>query len=234
MARLPGVAAAAAAPDRPRARGGGDVDHPHRADTRAGPAGHRPARLAVRPAGPGVRAGRRVRGAVPRGHHAGPGGTAAAEHPAADPGGPDPRAQHGQGRDPVRLLRAALPGGRVRLRDLGQHVAAPAPHAGVPGLGRPATARRARVSSAAAGGPPASSWDMKPSDTDAYIGLDLGTSGLKGVALAPEGTVIARGGAAYPTRRPTPGACEQAPQSWTAAAESVAAQLRDAVAPRRW
>ncbi|HXZ70712.1 MAG TPA: FGGY-family carbohydrate kinase [Streptosporangiaceae bacterium] len=75
---------------------------------------------------------------------------------------------------------------------------------------------------------------MNRSDTDAYIGLDLGTSGLKGVALAPEGTVIARGGAAYPTRRPTPGACEQAPRSWIAAAESVAAQLRDAVAPRRW
>ena len=39
---------------------------------------------------------------------------------AADPGGADPRAEHGQGRDPVRLLRAALPGGRVRVRHLRQ------------------------------------------------------------------------------------------------------------------
>ena len=75
---------------------------------------------------------------------------------------------------------------------------------------------------------------MNQSDTDVYIGLDLGTSGLKGVALAPEGTVIARAGAAYPTRRPGPGACEQAPQDWLTAVESVAAQLRNAAAPRRW
>ena len=75
---------------------------------------------------------------------------------------------------------------------------------------------------------------MSESGTDVYIGLDLGTSGLKGVALAPEGTVIARGGAAYPTHRPSPGACEQAPQSWLTAVESVAAQLRNAAQPRRW
>ena len=75
---------------------------------------------------------------------------------------------------------------------------------------------------------------MSETDTDVYIGLDLGTSGLKGVALAPEGTVVAQGGAAYPTHRPSAGACEQAPQSWLTAVESVAAQLRNAVAPRRW
>ena len=46
---------------------------------------------------------------------------------------------------------------------------------------------------------------MDESDTGVYIGLDLGTSGLKGVALAPGGTVIARGAAAYPTHRPGPG-----------------------------
>jgi len=75
---------------------------------------------------------------------------------------------------------------------------------------------------------------MGESGTGVYIGLDLGTSGLKGVALTPEGTVIARGSAAYPTRRPVAGACEQAPQTWIAAVESVAAQLRSAAAPRRW
>ena len=73
---------------------------------------------------------------------------------------------------------------------------------------------------------------MNQSDTGVYIGLDLGTSGLKGVALAPGGTFIARAGAAYPTRRPSPGACEQAPQDWLTAVESVAAQLRHALQPR--
>jgi xylulokinase len=70
--------------------------------------------------------------------------------------------------------------------------------------------------------------------SDVYIGLDLGTSGLKGVALTPGGAVIARGSAAYPTRRPVPGACEQEPRDWLTAVESVAAQLRKAAAPRRW
>jgi xylulokinase len=74
---------------------------------------------------------------------------------------------------------------------------------------------------------------MSESD-DVYIGLDLGTSGLKGVALTPGGTVIARGSAAYPTHRPVPGACEQAPQTWIAAVESVAAQLRGVAPPERW
>jgi len=75
---------------------------------------------------------------------------------------------------------------------------------------------------------------MSESGSDVYIGLDLGTSGLKGVALTPAGTVIGRGSAAYRTRRPAPGACEQAPQHWITAVESVAAQLRSAAAPRRW
>ena len=46
---------------------------------------------------------------------------------------------------------------------------------------------------------------MSESSGDVYIGLDLGTSGLKGVAVTPEGTVIARGRADYPTGRPVPG-----------------------------
>ena len=75
---------------------------------------------------------------------------------------------------------------------------------------------------------------MNRRGTGVYIGLDLGTSGLKGVALAPDGTVVARASAAYPTRRPAPGACEQAPESWIAAAGSVAARLRDAAPPPRW
>jgi xylulokinase len=69
---------------------------------------------------------------------------------------------------------------------------------------------------------------------DVYLGLDLGTSGLKGVALTASGEVIARGSAAYPTHGPEPGACEQAPQDWIAAVEAVADQIARLVAPRRW
>ena len=67
-----------------------------------------------------------------------------------------------------------------------------------------------------------------------FVGLDLGTSGLKGVAVTASGAVLARGSAAYPTRRPAPGACEQAPGDWIAAAEAVAAQLAAEVPARRW
>ena len=69
---------------------------------------------------------------------------------------------------------------------------------------------------------------------DVSIGLDLGTSGLKGVALDASGAVIARGGAVYPTHRPAPGASEQAPQDWIAAAEAVLAKLRRTVPAARW
>jgi xylulokinase len=69
---------------------------------------------------------------------------------------------------------------------------------------------------------------------DIYIGLDLGTSGLKGVALTFSGAVVARASAAYPTHRPAAGACEQAPRDWIAAAEAVAGQLSAAVPARTW
>ena len=75
---------------------------------------------------------------------------------------------------------------------------------------------------------------MSTRGADAYIGLDLGTSGLKGVALAADGTVIARASAGYPTNRPAPGACEQDPGDWIAAVDAVAARLRGTVPPGRW
>ena len=75
---------------------------------------------------------------------------------------------------------------------------------------------------------------MTGAQADVFIGLDLGTSGLKGVAMTASGAVLARGSAAYPTHRPAPGACEQDPRDWIAAAEAVAGQLAAAVAPRRW
>ena len=48
-----------------------------------------------------------------------------------------------------------------------------------------------------------------PRAGDVYIGLDLGTSGLKAVALSASGAILARSSVAYPTRHPAPGAYEQ-------------------------
>jgi xylulokinase len=67
-----------------------------------------------------------------------------------------------------------------------------------------------------------------------YVGLDLGTSGLKGVALAASGAVVGRGSAGYATRSPAPGAREQDPHDWLAAVQDVAGQLGRAVPPGSW
>ncbi len=69
---------------------------------------------------------------------------------------------------------------------------------------------------------------------DVYIGLDLGTSGLKAVALGPSGAILARGDAGYVTHRPVAGAAEQDASDWVHAVELVAGQLSEAVQARRW
>jgi xylulokinase len=69
---------------------------------------------------------------------------------------------------------------------------------------------------------------------DVYIGLDLGTSGLKAVALDASGAILARGSAAYSTHRPAAGACEQDPADWRRAVERAVAQLGDVIPARRW
>jgi len=67
-----------------------------------------------------------------------------------------------------------------------------------------------------------------------YIGLDLGTSGLKGIALDASGAVAARGSSGYPTSRPADHAAEQAPRDWITAIGKVAAQLAVHAAPDSW
>jgi xylulokinase len=76
--------------------------------------------------------------------------------------------------------------------------------------------------------------DAAARDGDVYVGLDLGTSGLKAVALSASGAVLARAGAPYPTHRPVPGAYEQDADDWRRAVERVAARLGQAVPSRRW
>src|SRR5580692_5237290 len=69
---------------------------------------------------------------------------------------------------------------------------------------------------------------------DVYLGLDLGTSGLKAIALNTRGTILARAGMAYPTHRPAAGACEQDTAEWLRAVEQVLAQLGDVIPVQRW
>ena len=54
-----------------------------------------------------------------------------------------------------------------------------------------------------------------------YIGLDLGTSGLKGVLIDDQQRVLAEASAPLTVSRPQEGWSEQAPADWIAAAETV-------------
>lgn len=67
-----------------------------------------------------------------------------------------------------------------------------------------------------------------------YAGLDLGTSGCKGVLVTADGRVRARAAAKYPTHRPEPGAAEQDPRDWFTSFSWVTLKLAQAVAAERW
>ncbi|WP_417806528.1 xylulokinase [Thioclava sp.] len=58
-----------------------------------------------------------------------------------------------------------------------------------------------------------------------YIGLDLGTSGLKGVLISDDQEVLAEASAPLNVARPKDGWSEQAPQDWIKAAEVVLGEL---------
>jgi xylulokinase len=57
------------------------------------------------------------------------------------------------------------------------------------------------------------------------IGLDVGTSAVKGIAIDEEGRVLATASAEYPLSRPHPGWSEQDPEDWWRAAEDVLGRL---------
>ena len=59
------------------------------------------------------------------------------------------------------------------------------------------------------------------------VGLDVGTSAVKGVAIDEEGRVLATASAEYPLARPQPGWSEQEPEDWWRAAEDVLSRLPD-------
>lgn len=60
-----------------------------------------------------------------------------------------------------------------------------------------------------------------------YIGLDLGTSGLKGILMDDSQRVLAEATAPLTVERPAEGWSEQAPASWIAAAEVVLGKLAE-------
>jgi xylulokinase len=57
------------------------------------------------------------------------------------------------------------------------------------------------------------------------IGLDVGTSSLKGLAIDERGTLLAQAERAYPFETPRPGWAEQDPELWWQAAQEVLAEL---------
>jgi xylulokinase len=62
---------------------------------------------------------------------------------------------------------------------------------------------------------------------DVLVGLDVGTSGVKGVAIATDGTIVAEAESPYPLSTPQPGWAEQDPEDWWRASRDVLARLPD-------
>lgn len=63
------------------------------------------------------------------------------------------------------------------------------------------------------------------------VGLDVGTSSVKGIALAEDGSVLAAATAGYPVSSPRPGWSEQDPEDWWRASEQVLDKLRAEAGP---
>lgn len=59
------------------------------------------------------------------------------------------------------------------------------------------------------------------------FGIDVGTSATKGLAIEPDGTVLAVEEAGYPLSTPHPGWSEQDPEDWWRATETVLARLTE-------
>jgi xylulokinase len=62
--------------------------------------------------------------------------------------------------------------------------------------------------------------------TPTLLGIDLGTTGLRALAVDAEGVVLGQASAPYPTAQPHPGWTEQAPHDWWQACRSALANLR--------
>src|SRR5262245_22117867 len=69
---------------------------------------------------------------------------------------------------------------------------------------------------------------------DIVLGLDLGTSALKAVAVDAEGRLLAEAQAPLDVSRPQPTWSEQDPDAWWTATENVVAALRERVGSAAW
>ncbi len=63
-----------------------------------------------------------------------------------------------------------------------------------------------------------------------FVGLDVGTTGVKGVAIAPDGRVLAAAEEVYELSIPRPGWAEQDPEDWWRAGERALGSLPEATA----
>ena len=59
----------------------------------------------------------------------------------------------------------------------------------------------------------------------ALVGIDVGTTGVKALAISPDGEVLARAEVGYPLSTPRPGWSEQDPADWARAAGDALARL---------
>jgi xylulokinase len=57
------------------------------------------------------------------------------------------------------------------------------------------------------------------------VGLDVGTTGVKAIAIDPDGEVVARAERDYPLSTPRPGWAEQNPEDWWRASEAALGEL---------
>ena len=57
------------------------------------------------------------------------------------------------------------------------------------------------------------------------VGLDVGTTGVKAIAITPDGSVVGRSERGYPLSIPRPGWAEQDPEDWWLAAQGALADL---------
>src|SRR5581483_1153045 len=90
--------------------------------------------------------------------------------------------------------------------------------------------RRRRAARGAAGegrGPRLRARVRRPRGVTVLRGLDVGTTGVKGVAIDGHGRVLATASAEYPLSTPQPGWAEQDPEDWWRAAQQVLAALPD-------
>ncbi|TGD90391.1 hypothetical protein BayCH28_00540 [Mycolicibacterium sp. CH28] len=71
-------------------------------------------------------------------------------------------------------------------------------------------------------------------DGPVILGVDLGTSAIKVVAVGQDGSVVAAARCGYPTNRPESHAAEQDPNDWWQALRSAGDEIARKVEPRRW